>query len=100
MPTYAFQCLSCGEQYVTVTTCAEGAAAALRCPICSSPHLNRLIGGFQALTMLDSKNMTPLEIELHLAHKRDLERGLKEGRYDIKERGPREFRPSVPKTLY
>ena len=100
MASLSIECLSCLEVYVTVTTCAEGAADALRCPLCGSPDLRRLVGGFAAVAMIDSKNMSPLEIEAHLAHKRDLERGLSVGRYEIRERGPREFRPAFAKRCH
>lgn len=100
MATFSLRCLSCGDAYTTVTTCAEGARDAVACPNCGSTDVRRVIGSFAAVAMVDSKNMSPLEVQAHLAHKRDLEHGLASGRYDITERGPREFRPEIPKRLY
>ena len=58
----------------------------------------RVVSRVSLPVMFDSKNMDAGEIGMALDHKRDIE--ANPGRYEWKEKGPQEFRPEIPKTVY
>jgi len=97
MPIYQIQCSSCEHRYDAVTTTAEGAQDARRCPKCASIRLKRELGSFRVL-MVDSKNMEPGEIAMALKHKADIEQNHE--RLEWKSGGPREFQPEIARTVY
>ena len=100
MPILAKECLACGNVYDALTTTMEGAEDAKRCPNCCSTNIKSLIATSIRVEMVDSKNMSEGEVQMHLDHKRDLERGIAEGRMEVTMKGPREFWPQVERRLY
>lgn len=96
MPVYDYQCPDCGAVWTVVTT----VRCSTQCEFCGADGVRQWTIRNLDVRMHDSKNMTPGEIELALDHRRDLERGVAAGEYDITIKGPAEFRPEIPKRLY
>lgn len=98
MKRFDFDCESCGRFEAFVSE--HIAAGPCACPVCDGNAL-RLFPIPQLPMMHDSKNMDPGEVQMHLDHKADVERGIACGEYkDVKVQGPREFQPDIPKSVY
>lgn len=70
------------------------------CPKCKTVvGMKRRVSLHGVKAMVDSKNMDPLTIQEHLQHKREIEAdGGKT--MEFKAKGPREFQPEMPRTIY
>ena len=54
MPTYDYQCESCGKEFSRTETMAESAAKPVNCPECDSDKVERVFSEFFAKTIRKS----------------------------------------------
>ncbi|MCH8938190.1 MAG: zinc ribbon domain-containing protein [Gemmatimonadetes bacterium] len=54
MPTYDYQCKSCGKEFSCTETMAERAAKPVNCPKCDSDKVERVFSEFFAKTIRKS----------------------------------------------
>lgn len=55
MPAYSYRCLDCGKRFTVRMSYAEYGQQVVRCPVCQSEHLQRIIGRVRMLRSEESR---------------------------------------------
>lgn len=94
MPLYDFRCTVC--QSVFEEWREAGQTEGVKCPGCQEAA--KRVWGTGGLRAIQTNLMSDAEVQMHLAHRREIESradDLKTGKLEVKLRGPLEFRPKV-----